>query len=126
MNGNPFLVLDTNVVLYHLGNRLQKPLEKKQYAISIITEIELLSYPKIQADEIKIIQNFIAQTTVIELRNSIKTATVSLRKQYQLKVPDAIIAATALRVKLPLLTNDKKLLSISEIEALSVLVRNIS
>lgn len=67
MNGNPFLVLDTNVVLYHLGNRLQKPLEKKQYAISIITEIELLSYPKIQADEITILENFIAQTTVMSL-----------------------------------------------------------
>ena len=120
MNGNPFLVLDTNVVLYHLGNRLQNPLEKKRYAISIITEIELLSYPKIQADEIKIIQDFIAQTTVIELRNSIKIETVGLRKKYRLKVPDAIIAATALRVKSPLLTNDKKLLNISEIETRSV------
>ena len=111
MNGNSFLVLDTNVVLYHLGNRLQKPLEKKQYAISIITEIELLSYPNIQADEINIIQNFVAQTTVIELRNSIKIETVALRKKYNLKVPDAIIAATALRLNSPLLTNDKKLLS---------------
>lgn len=120
MNGNPFLVLDTNVVLYHLGNRLQKPLEKKQYAISIITEIELLSYPKIQAEEIKRIENFIAQTTVIELRHSIKIETVALRKKYQLKVPDAIIAATALRLKSPLLTNDTKLLTISEIETRSV------
>ena len=120
MNGNSFLVLDTNVVLYHLGNRLQKPLEKKQYDISIITEIELLSYPNIQADEINIIQNFVAQTTVIELRNSIKIETVALRKKYNLKVPDAIIAATALRLNSPLLTNDKKLLSISEIDALSV------
>lgn len=120
MNGNPFLVLDTNVVLYHLGNRLQKPLEKKQYAISIITEIELLSYPNIQDDEIKRIENFIARTTVIELRHSIKIETVALRKKYQLKVPDAIIAATALRLKSPLLTNDKKLLTISEIETRSV------
>lgn len=120
MNGNSFFVLDTNVVLYHLGNRLQKPLAKKQYAISIITEIELLSYPNIQADEIDIIQNFIAQTTVIELKNSIKIQTVALRKKYNLKVPDAIIAATALRLNAPLLTNDKKLLSISEIDSLSV------
>ncbi len=73
-----FLVLDTNVVLYHLGNRLQQPLKKKRYAISIITEIELLSYPNIRANEINVIQNFIAQTTVIELRNSIKTETAKL------------------------------------------------
>ncbi len=120
MNGNSFLVLDTNVVLYHLGNRLQNPLEKKRYAISIITEIELLSYPNIQAEEINIIQNFVAQTTVIELRNSIKIETVALRKKYKLKVPDAIIAATALRLQSPLLTNDQKLLNISEIDARSV------
>ena len=120
MNGNSFLVLDTNVVLYHLGNRLQNPLEKKRYAISIITEIELLSYPNIQAEEINIIQNFVAQTTVIELRNSIKIETVALRKKYKLKVPDAIIAATALRLESPLLTNDQKLLNISEIDARSV------
>ena len=120
MNGNSFLVLDTNIVLYHLANRLQKSLEKKQYAISIITEIELLSYPKIQADEINLIENFVAQTTVIKLTDSIKIATVALRKRYKLKLPDAIIAATASRLQSPLLTNDKKLLNISEIETISV------
>ena len=120
MSDRSFLVLDTNVVLYHLGNRLQQPLKKKRYAISIITEIELLSYPNIRANEINIIQNFVAQTTVIELRHSIKTETIALRKKYNLKVPDAIIAATALRLNAPLLTNDKKLLSVSEIDARSV------
>ena len=120
MNGNSFLVLDTNIVLFHLANRLQKPLEKKQYAISIITEIELLSYPKIQANETNLIENFITQTTVIKLTNSIKIETVALRKKYNLKLPDAIIAATASRLQSPLVTNDKKLLRISEIDAISV------
>lgn len=49
MSGSPFLILDTNVVLHYLGGRLPNPLEKKQYIISIVTEIELLSYPSIQA-----------------------------------------------------------------------------
>lgn len=120
MNGNPFLVLDTNVVLYHLGGRLQKPLEKKQYVISIITEIELLSYPSIQSDEVNTIQNFVNDVTVVELKNSIKTETIALRRKYNLKVPDAIIAATALKIAAPLLTNDKKLLSVSEIETCPV------
>ncbi|ELS02734.1 putative nucleic acid-binding protein [Xenococcus sp. PCC 7305] len=120
MSGSSFLVLDTNVVLYHLGGRLQKPLEKKQYVISIITEIELLSYPPIQAYEINLIQNFINDVTVVELKNPIKTETISLRKKYNLKVPDAIIAATAFKLGAPLLTNDKKLLSIAEIETYPV------
>lgn len=120
MSDSPFLVLDTNVVLYYLGGRLQKPLEKKQYVISIITEIELLSYPSIQADEIKTIQNFVDDVTVVELKKSIKTETIFLRKKYNLKVPDAIIGATALKLDAPLLTNDKKLLSVSEIETCTV------
>ncbi|MGB5710251.1 MAG: type II toxin-antitoxin system VapC family toxin [Waterburya sp.] len=120
MSGSPLLLLDTNIVLYHLGGRLQKPLEKKQYAISIITEIELLSYPSIQADEINTVQNFVDDVTVVELKNPIKAQTIALRKKYNLKVPDAIIAATALKLAVPLLTNDKKLLSILEIETYPV------
>ena len=88
--------------------------------ISIITEIELLSYPAIKTDEIKTIQSFINEVTVVELKNPIKVETISLRKKYSLKVPDAIIAATALKLNAPLLTNDKKLLAISEIDSLPV------
>lgn len=120
MSGSPFLVLDTNVVLYYLGGRLQKPLAKKQYVISIITEIELLSYPAIQDDETSMIQRFVNEITVVELKNLLKTETILLRKKYSLKVPDAVIAATALKLKAPLLTNDKKLQNISEIETHAV------
>ncbi|MEO0834452.1 MAG: type II toxin-antitoxin system VapC family toxin [Cyanobacteria bacterium J06642_3] len=123
MNGNSFIVLDTNVVLYHLGNRLKQPLTRRRYAISIITEIELLSYPRIELPEIIKIQNFIDKTTVVELRNSVKTETIKLRKQYSLKIPDAIIAATALRLNGTLLTKDKKLLGVSEIDAQDVEIK---
>ena len=126
MSGSPFVVLDTNVVLYHLGGYLLKPLEKKQYIISIITEIELLSYSSIEADEIKRIQNFVDDVTVVELKNPLKKETIALRKKYNLRVPDAIIAATALKLDCPLLTNDKKLLSVSEIETCPVLTLNRS
>ena len=120
MSGSPLIVLDTNVVLYHLGSRLIKPLEKQRYVVSIITEIELLSYPKIQPAEIKSIASFIERVTVIELRDSIKELSIPLRREYNLKVPDAIIAATALRLNAPLLTNDQKLLNIPELDAQSV------
>jgi predicted nucleic acid-binding protein len=38
-------LLDTNIVLYLLGGRLAAPLEKGPYYVSVITEMELLSYP---------------------------------------------------------------------------------
>ena len=124
MSGNSLCVLDTNIILYHLGNKLQNPLEKRRYSISIITEIELLSYSQLSEAEDKAIRSFIEGTTVIELINSIKDETIKLRKQYGLKVPDAIIAATALRLKAPLITNDKKLLGVREIQTQSVAIRS--
>ena len=120
MSGSPFIVLDTNVVLYHLSKRLKKPLEIRQYAISSITELELLSYPNIREKEERDLQRFIDRTTVIELQNSVKQNTIVLRRKYALKLPDAIIASTALWLKAPLLTNDKKLLDISEIDSQAV------
>ena len=41
-------LVDTNVALYHLGDRLDEPLPPGQYFISVITEIELLSYPALE------------------------------------------------------------------------------
>ncbi|WP_319418652.1 PIN domain-containing protein [Pleurocapsa sp. FMAR1] len=87
---------------------------------------ELLSYSSIEANEIKGIQNFVNDVTVVELKNPLKKETIALRKKYNLRVPDAIIAATALKLDCPLLTNDKKLLSVSEIETCPVLTLNRS
>ncbi|MEM8718844.1 MAG: type II toxin-antitoxin system VapC family toxin [Cyanobacteria bacterium P01_G01_bin.39] len=115
MNGNSVILLDTNVVLYHLSKRLKEPLKSGRYAISSITELELLSYPKISVVELQKVQEFIEMATVIELKSSVKQNTITLRKKYSLKLPDAIIAGTALWLELPLLTNDKKLLGITEI-----------
>ncbi|MEL7406385.1 MAG: PIN domain-containing protein [Cyanobacteria bacterium J06558_2] len=60
--------------------------------------------------------------TVVELKSSIKIEAIKLRKKYSLKTPDAIIAGTALRLQSSLMTNDQKLLSISEIETYSVII----
>jgi hypothetical protein len=41
-------VLDTNAILYLLGGKLAYPLPEGQYFISIISEMELLSYPSLE------------------------------------------------------------------------------
>lgn len=40
-------LLDTNIVLYYLAGKLDQPLPKAEYYVSVITEIELLSYSKL-------------------------------------------------------------------------------
>jgi predicted nucleic acid-binding protein len=44
-------LLDTNVALYLLGARLAEPLPAGSYGVSVITEMELLSWPSLTADE---------------------------------------------------------------------------
>ncbi len=50
------------------------------------------------------------------LSDDIIQTSIELRRKYWLKIPDAIIAATALVNKVPLLTADKQLFGIWEID----------
>lgn len=61
-------VSDTNVALYHLGNRLCQPLPYGAYFVSIITEMELLSYPGLSDAEAQKIHSFLSHLTVINIK----------------------------------------------------------
>ena len=51
MSGTDYLA-DTNAVLYFLsGNECMKPYVFSRFAFSVISEMELLSFPKITEDE---------------------------------------------------------------------------
>ena len=109
------IVLDTNAVLYFLGGRLAEPLPDADFYISVITEIELLSYPSLSNEEETVICDFLSDITIIDLNQAIKQSAIELRKQYRFKLPDALIVATAHSLNATLLTNDVKLLNIKEI-----------
>jgi len=117
---NPLILLDTNIVLYFLGGKLANPLPSGQYCLSVITEIELLSYPNLSADEETQIIEFLNKITVVGIDSNIKNLTIALRKQYKLKLPDAIIAATAKSLNATLFTNDVKLANLTEINTQTV------
>ena len=102
-------VLDTNIILYHLADNLQEPLPKGQRYISIISEIELLSYPGLSASEEQLIHNFLEHAVLIDLSLDIRKQAILLRRQHNLKLPDAVIVATAMQHQATLLTNDKGL-----------------
>lgn len=113
-------ILDTNVVLYLLGNRLVTPLPSGQFLVSIITEIELLSYPNLGLNEEQQIRNFLAEITVVSIEMMIKEKAIALRKQHRLRLPDAIIVDTAIALDANLLTNDAGLLNLSEVNVKSI------
>jgi predicted nucleic acid-binding protein len=107
------IVLDTNTVLYLLAGRLRDPLPQAQTYISVITEIELLSYPLLSSESESAIYDFLADVSIVDLSKDIKQATINFRRQYRFKLPDAIIVATACHLNAELLTNDIKLLKIA-------------
>ena len=117
-------VLDTNVVLYFLGGRLAEPFPTGPYTISVISELELLAYPGLVSSEEQRIRAFLADIAVAELTQTIKSHAVELRKRYSLKLPDAIVAATALALEATLLTNDQRLLALTEIPTRMLPIKN--
>jgi predicted nucleic acid-binding protein len=110
MNGDK-LLLDSNIVLSLLGGdtTLSDFLFKKELCISIITEMELLSYKQITVKEQKAIKQFIKELFIIDINDAIKTKAITLRKTSNIKLPDAIIAASSLWLNIPLVTADKQL-----------------
>lgn len=105
---------DTNTVIYYLQQQFPQNAEayidslilQSNPAISAITEIELLCWKSATTNDISIIESFIDDALVFELDNSIKRLAASVRKNYSLKLGDAIIGATTLVFDLTLLTRN--------------------
>ncbi|MEM9121112.1 MAG: type II toxin-antitoxin system VapC family toxin [Cyanobacteria bacterium P01_F01_bin.56] len=125
VDSNTRCVLDTNIVLYLLGDRLAEPLPAGAYAVSVITEMELLSYPSLTAKSKKQIRTLLTQLQIVELNAEVKEAAIRLRQQHGLKLPDAIIAATTLTLEAVLLTNDMRLLKLSNLQTRSLKLKTL-
>lgn len=105
---------DTNTVIYYLQQQFPPQAEKfiddlltqAIPCISAITEIELLCWKTATEKDLTVLQNFIIDALVVELERTIKLKTAYIRKQHKIKLPDAIIAATALVYDLTLITRN--------------------
>ena len=116
-------LLDTNAILYLLGGRLAAPLEIGPYYVSVISEMELLSYPSLTDDAETQIRSFLADVTVVELTSEIKAAAIHVRRQLGLKLPDAIVAASAMVLEAELLTNDVQLLRAAPVRSTALALK---
>lgn len=86
--------------------------------ISVITEIEALSW--ISTDKIKEtkVKEFISESIILQLNQRVVNKCIAIRRSRKIKTPDAIIAATAIVNNLILLSNDSVF---SKIPGLSVI-----
>jgi len=102
------IVIDTNIIirLFSGDKSCQDIIHKKLLLISIITEIELLSWSQLSESDYSILSSFLHNCFIIGLTQEIKNEVIHLRKNFALKIPDAIIAATAITKSLPLFSSD--------------------
>lgn len=94
---------DTNIFIYYLAEEpavlpffSELFLSQHEVIISTIVRIELLSFPELSSEEEEIIADLLMQFERIPLLPEIENRTIQLRRQHRLKLPDALIAATAL------------------------------
>jgi predicted nucleic acid-binding protein len=121
MNGSKILV-DTNIFI-NLGSgnfNVDRELLGKTIYFSAITEIELLGFHGITEKERVFFTEVLSQCILLEIAYSIRIKAISLRQKYKLKTPDAIVAASALELQIPLLTSDKHFNKIKELDVILI------
>ena len=87
------------------SNWLQSIIDQNRHHLSVINKIELLGFNG-SPTEMQTLKDFIEVTNVLPLSDAVVQKTINLRKNYKIKLPDAIIAATALTYNLILITRN--------------------
>ena len=118
--------LDTNAIIYYLDEDaavvpVLEPILAQDIAIfiSVVTELELLSHTGLMEEDIAEITQVLTSMVVFPLESRLAQLAGTLRRQYRLKTPDSIVAATALLTRTTLVTRNIR--DFQEIAALSLL-----
>ncbi len=109
--------LDTNVLISYLrgdtmvvDQLLRWRTGNARFFISVISEIEILAFPRLTEEEESKIRRFLQEFTVISLDSQLAKLVAEIRRGSKLKLGDSIVVATALLTKSVLITQDKEIL----------------
>ena len=110
--GEGFLI-DTNILIYYLADTIPEDeiskieeILKNSFNISIITKIEFLGWKGHTPEGFEKSKEFISFAHVIPLTDDIAELAIELRRRKSIKLPDSVIAATALRYGYTLVTRN--------------------
>jgi predicted nucleic acid-binding protein len=108
MSGSSY-VLDTNIISFFLNGdaNLLSYFNYTNIHISFITELELKSISSLSKNDITSLEAFLQTCIITDINTPIKNAAIAFRKNFKLKLPDAIVAATASYLGYELVTADK-------------------
>ncbi|MFN3851666.1 MAG: type II toxin-antitoxin system VapC family toxin [Spirosomataceae bacterium] len=104
-------LLDSNVVSDYLSGKLPSKsldfidgiINNDRANLSIMSRIELLGYVSPMSN---IINAFVGYSNIFDLTEEIVSKTIALRRSRSIKIPDAIIASTAIVNQLTLITHN--------------------
>jgi predicted nucleic acid-binding protein len=106
-------LLDSNILIEYLNGQdkivsyVDSISKSASCNISIISKIELISFPKLTAPEVKKILSFLENFKNIMLTDEIALKTAEIRRKKRLKLPDAVIASTAIVLNATLVSRDE-------------------
>ena len=114
------ILVDTNIVLYSIAGlkKIEPYINEYNFSVSEITIIELLGVKEIDEFTLQKRKEFIDLCPIYPYNTHIREIVIRLKQKYILKIPDTIIAASALYYDIPLLTADKEFKKIKELEAI--------
>ena len=122
MSGDSFLI-DTNIIIYSTQDKLKINdfvKDEDDLYISSITYIETLGFPFQDWNEEEKITLFCNSFERLFLTKEVERQTIIIRKANKIKLPDAIIAATAIVYNLTLVTcNSDDFKNIPELKILN-------
>ena len=108
-------VLDSNILIYHLNGALTataeavlaKALQEGAFT-SVVTRIEVLGWPDLSGEALQRAERLVALCYEQSMTSEIADGCIALRRTRRMKIPDAMIAATALALGLPLVTRNTR------------------
>ena len=109
---NVHYLLDTNIFIYHTKGEpeilsfLELLSFNGEMNISIITKIEFLGWDKHTPDGLEKCNSLIRNTRIFPVNEDVADRAIEIRQGKKIKLPDAVIAATALLNNLTLATRN--------------------
>lgn len=117
------ILLDSNIFIYlSKGTLDNRSISEDVIAHSSISEIEVLGYQHITANELILLRNLFDQSVHLPISENVLQTAIKLRQVKSMSLGDSIIAATAITNEVPVWTaNDKDFAHIQGLEVFNPL-----
>ena len=120
-------LLDSNTIIDYIAGLYSGKAKQwlnhiidEEIVVSVITKIEVLSFDPDKDDNYPILVDFFEASTILELSDSVVNKTIAIRQKQKIKLPDSVIASTALVNGLVLISrNTKDFRTIPDLEVIN-------